>query len=390
MKIPKFFQLICLLALNSAACVEFKEEPPPQQDLQPGVDQVGDQAKKNDSNFSASLVKGEYANEYAIRLGFRDVSNPVVRKTVIGTNKTYFLNLNGSGFEYLDTDIESKHSYRYELGTVDGENMFSMSQESTVAVPIDLLAEEFEALVKSEKSPITVGRVFFGSKPIVTFGRAIEINADEIVSDNSVIETFPESQTARDGVAGRFGGRISIKANSARGKLTIFLRGENGGQGIRPAGRPPKAPQGHEGNNGTVVIHGLGSDRVSYTCEGFKEAGNGHPGLQGFPGVIGLPGGSTGELHVEILEPQESFKLVPIRVPGRGGLGSQGGFGGEGGDSGPYLGARFEELHSAHCPPQKAQSGPTGPEGSPGPLGPDGLNDVVCMKLSTSSASECR
>ena len=64
---------------------------------------------------------------------------------------------------------------------------------------------------------------------IKTFEHDLTIIAEEFVSNHSIIQNFPEGQWAKKDQEGKHGGDILIETEIAKGKLQLFLNGENGG-----------------------------------------------------------------------------------------------------------------------------------------------------------------
>lgn len=78
----------------------------------------------------------------------------------------------------------------------------------------------------------TDGRIFFkAGSTLTTNGENLLIKATSIESEGAMIQTFPANLKATDGMAGRHGGDIKLEAQSLRGTLQFFMRGENGGNG---------------------------------------------------------------------------------------------------------------------------------------------------------------
>ena len=84
------------------------------------------------------------------------------------------------------------------------------------------------------------------------YGKTLIIEAKTLISEDIRIETFPENAKALLGVEGSSGGEILIKAQTAKGKLHVVMRGEHGGDAVEPEplGVEGKGARGQDAKSG--------------------------------------------------------------------------------------------------------------------------------------------
>lgn len=240
--------------------------------------------------------------------------------------------------------LVSSNKVTYQFFAKQGTQLFLLGEAEVLPV-LDLDVTEDRNIAKefkfSEKTKlIHIRRLKLTSQKhlyLENFSGTVVI--DNLQSENGFIQTFPSnSQVAVDQI-GRSGGEIKLQINSGFGKLTVFMKGENGGNGL-PSKLPDDALKGPKGERTIpadfrslgVTIDGW----VQYeTFECIKEPGlifNGHQGLRGYDGNEGRSGGNTGS--VEIKSYASDVKLAVTSEVGRGGKLSFGGVGGNGGEPG--------------------------------------------------------
>lgn len=254
---------------------------------------------------------------------------------------------------------------------------------------------------------------------IITQGSDLRIEANEILSDDGIIEPFESNVPALPGMPGRSGGTITILAKSGRGTLFINGRGQNGGHGIDgPAGRPGKPGKegrialgthekvdvvcqcGHiardlkqkfaDGNvfEKVFVYQQLVAHRMMHRC--IQEAGDGHPGEQGGAGSNGGDGGRGGDsarIYVAV-DDASTLQIKAYPIPGQGGTGGSGGRGGDGGRGGAP--GDHDLDYFGNC--RDAAHGPAGASGDKGQTGRNGITGntlPMCIKLGSTSFGDC-
>ena len=317
---------------------------------------------------------------------------------------TQLATLEGGESTYVDGAVSAGENYSYILGTVDGDN-YRIVARTTIQIPRDL-----EITGAQSHQRITgYHRLFLApGSTLLTQGRALHVEVDEIVSLGGIVSTFLPGATATLGQDGRGGGSIVIRAKRARGVLFIQSRGENGGRGF-PGGGGQLGPAGGKGSDGACdrrlvfswlmnllipEAHAEPRDRDirdpqrrSWETYCKTQPGSGLPGGRGLTGETGRPGGRGGDsarVLVEITDPT-GFQVRPSTLVGNGGSGGGGGPGGAGG-AGGQPGAR----PCNECPP--ASTGPTGslgPIGSTGATGPTGIEQPICLKLASGVVGDC-
>lgn len=107
------------------------------------------------------------------------------------------------------------------------ENSQGKAPDKTEALK-DLVIQEPTKFPSSQY--LVVNRLIFARDGrLITQGADLRIEANEILSDEGVIEPFGADVAALPGMPGRSGGNITIKAKSGRGTLYVYGRGQNGG-----------------------------------------------------------------------------------------------------------------------------------------------------------------
>jgi hypothetical protein len=217
--------------------------------------------------------------------------------------------------------------------------------------------------------------------PFETKGCDLVLDAEELIIDDGLLETFRDSFKAPKDQAGRNGGTITIKAKRAIGHLRVQLRGENGGDGSD--GKPFETPasQGVSGKKGESVCVPSANSPVPTHCFCHSKPTDGQPGANGQNGRQGLPGkrgGDSGLLKIEIAEPSPDFFVTVIKEPGKPGAPGAGGPGQEGGPGG----FAAPPDNARRCPLTKP--GPKGINGIAGPIGEiesPGKEQLECISV---------
>jgi hypothetical protein len=254
---------------------------------------------------------------------------------------------------------------------------------------------------------------------IVTNGSDLRIEANEIISDEGVIEPFAEDTFAVPGTAGKNGGHIYITAKTGRGTLYIYGRGQNGGHGvdgfpggIGKAGKEGRIAMGtHEkadvvcncGHTAWKLKKDLASDNLFLQMIAFQqflahkmmhrcisEPGDGAPGEQGGAGASGGDGGRGGDsarIYVAV-DDASTLQIKAYPIPGKGGTGGSGGRGGDGGRGGAPGNHNLD--HFGNC-----RDAAYGPKGAPGDRGQPGQPAAagnalpMCIKLGSTGFGDC-
>ncbi|WP_413569429.1 hypothetical protein ACLWBD_02590 [Bdellovibrio sp. HCB117] len=247
--------------------------------------------------------------------------------------------------------VVNQDLYLYKGGFRTKQEMEALIANEGLSRDVQTYSLQFQKITFSAE-----GRLF-------TMGHAVTLKAEELISEEGHILTFPEEQVAPLGHEGRHGGHIALIATNAEGLLNIVLRGENGGQG-HPGKDPDLALKGKKGKDANSGLCVNGNIREACTPD---------PGGQGLPGYQGLQGhrgGNTGTLSLEIKSKSE-FQPKIYRLVGKGGPGGVGGKGGQGGDGGDSINRKKPRVGAG-------SQGPEGPQGKPGPDGQDGIQESVC------------
>jgi len=217
----------------------------------------------------------------------------------------------------------------------------------------------------------------------ITQGLNLRLEIDELISDNGVIQTFPDDQRAPVGQEGRSGGHLELVVGHATGKFNVKMLGEQGGEGI-PGKDPDESLRGPKGPNGNnVIICNVGGNITGiFICKQPSSGGAGGQGLPGFPGGIGFKGGDSGTALIKIASTDDGFELHTERKSGAGGIGGLGGAGGLGGFGGDPGDKKWLNVIVTTGP-----QGPQGPRGPTGNKGLDGYQEKICKEIADEPAT---
>ena len=389
----------CLLSVGLYACegLSFSEKPPSE-------NQVADFDPQAMHGFRALLIEQEEPNSFQVRIDLSDFPKYgqalVLRRKDESGKQTQFDLLSSQTDSYTDSAVTAGAKYVYSLASLSSDGLAEVAS-TEIQIPVDIEIKDVAVWPASEITGIN--RLFFRKDSrLVTQGQQFKIVARKIISDDGVIESWPDGQTASPNTPGRAGGLISIETDLGEGRLQVLARGENGGQGSA-GGAGGAGAAGPGGNNGEaksetdcpfssgLLANFLNPDRPGrchtrhYCSRPTGDGGAGNRGLPGAQGARGFPGGDAAEVHV-LVHADSALQVVQSLLPGRGGLGGIGGPGGPGGAGGPPgTRDRGNLCRAANWGPAGSQ-GPTGPTGE---LGIPGSTRPVCVKLGSSQVGDC-
>ena len=186
--------------------------------------------------------------------------------------------------------------------------------------------------------------VFDEGAVLLTEGVHLNIEAKEIISRDGKIVTFTEESADKtfDDQHGLSGGMINILTDTGIGKVSVQLRGMNGGRQTKIPEPIKDAPARDETLNGSCKGPKNKFSNNDQRCFG-KEGRQGYKGHKGFNG---FHGGSTGAFFYKAKR-KDDLKMKVVFFPGRA---SSGGAGGEGGQGGPGgIGSNLPTLDSYNC-----------------------------------------
>jgi hypothetical protein len=284
---------------------------------------------------------------------------------------------------FIDANVFENQNYVYQLKindkTLQNDEVSSALQVKAI-IPRDYVIDNINEIspIEAERNYIGEGRLFFkANSQLITWGKKLNINVKEIISENAIIRTFPENHTAQSGEKGKPGGYIRIGAESAQGNLEVFALGEKGGKGLK--GKPGNVgSKGRSGGAGQHKAQKHGEDDFTWICTSQAEKGGvGGKGEDGGVGGNGGTGGVSAQLVV-VIKNQNGFKLIPHIAGGEGGdIGEGGDFGpgGPGGDggSGPEGCGKMEQ----------GQQGSNGKPGLSGKKGESGKLLKECFEFNS-------
>ena len=283
---------------------------------------------------------------------------------------------------------EDKDSQKVLITEMDKK---PFSEEDTTTLSEDLELSE-HLIIQNKK--VVLDRI-----NIQTNEHDLTILTDEFISNDSFIHNFPEGQTSLEKIDGKSGGHVLVKAKTAKGTLSLILRGENGGfvPQREISRRELDKLSGRPGTYGNPAIYktecgGLyiptfifGNITLHKDCwvKCFlhpTRGGDGENGRPGYPGYEGKRGGNSGSFSLQAFDLSD-FHLAKIqKVPGlgsRGGKGSLGGPGGEGGRNGEDTKGICSSKMSL---PKKGRNGRRGKRGKDGEKGREGKVCLLVLK----------
>ncbi len=327
--------LIGLLALLPA-CVKITDadepdsrQPPASSESQNGADSAKGSNSRPVGPQPVVQALPE-AMKYKVLLPVPAGSQVIQRKlhSVEGENVPTLLPIVLKDGAFIDENVESGKDYDYELGVIHEGEMDAQASYS-VHIPKDFVINSEIQLTADAAWTGIDGRFFLTSQGVITTnGFNLWIEIDALVSDGGMIRSFRSGFQAQQGSAGRSGGSVRIQARTARGKITMEMRGQHGGLGLK------------------------GKDWVSFQDNSEQEPGgpvNGMGrGIKGGRGGDGYRGGNSGNFEMKI---SEAHSLTIYRTIETG----VGGFGGPGGKGSP-------QMHDAI----NMMEGSPGDEGRPG------------------------
>ncbi|MBS1984125.1 MAG: hypothetical protein JST16_08125 [Bdellovibrionales bacterium] len=308
--------------------------------------------------FSARLESGSEANDYRVILNWEAKLPSLALRRRGADGSALQIELPPGTVTFEDRPSVPGIKYNYALVALAGAQTTELNV-ATVDIPRDRVVEGDLAW---NDLGTGYGRVFLraGSR-LWTGGQAVQLVADEIVSEGGVIITFPKGQTAGPGAIGKSGGRIDLHAHRMRGLLRVEGRGENGGTGAK----------GQDGATGGRGAPGDDAYVLGMVC--MRQAGEGKrglPGESGHRGQRGASGGDSAQVRIRVDNPSDDFRVEFDLQSGEGGAGGPGGEGGSGGLGGE------QGMNFPVCG-QGGGVGPYGPSGASGPVGEAGSAGAV-------------
>ncbi len=390
--------LICFFPLVLVSCMKVKNkgamEPPPEAKAQ---------KISNTQELPYEILGGENPDSYSYKffLGLPR-AQLFVNRTSGESSAIENIQTDTNG-DWLEEKIPAGPETNYQFGYFQN-NEFKAFKTISISRPKDLVisgtmkwSQIKDNFVSDSLNRLRLEkfhRLYFKEGSVlVTEGQNLNLSVKEFYSKNSELQTWPEGQKAAAGQIGRNGGQIFISAEKAYGKITIKLRGENGGDGI--AGKGDPTLNGAPGMAGLPHKFTSQTDRSSclgeicithHTClNAATSGGQGGPGRKGFKGGTGFRGGNSGFIQFKI---SSASDLVwnPDVIPGLGGEGGSGGPGGEGGPGGPSGEWQLQSYYNPNvklagpCPkPLDSLKGPPGEFGDKGDLGTPGVKEISCI-----------
>lgn len=373
-------------------------------------------------------IQGTDPEKYAVQFSWPYLQDEKILRVRLGSvlgevlsSQTFFTHI-----------LPHNQAVTFSFDVLDKNRKPEFSFTKTIQIPADLVVRSDTFDIKKNQR-IEVNRLFLSNEfPLTINDHTVDIVTNEIHAERGFIQTFPEKikvRNANTGVEnempptamplneGRSGGYLSITSKKLFGRLKIFMRGENGGEGSK--GDPitnQKSGEGAPAGEGELVCHQEIDDCVRHPmhcmpspaqvnfltgncfCQrlGVK-GGLGITGDKGNKGKQGMKGGDSGGVRVSIEEYisvegvdtsllQNGDEVVQIQqIPGIGGGGGPGGDGQRG-----SLGGRGRNpARQDDCRGEAGDEGPRGTTGEIGLAGVAGNVGLKCIIIASKNISQC-
>ncbi len=299
-------------------------------------------------------------------------------------------------YEFIDRNLRSGIQYTYALVSDAQQFVIHPALSVSVLAPLnlDLLPGQILSLssiayqypdcfsMVGEVRKIKFGRLMLseGSK-LLGEGLNWWLKIDRLESQDGMIVSFEDGQTAGRGMNGRNSGKIFLDLEMAKGSLDFISRGENGGWGYNGI----YGWDGRSGKAGAAAIQSMPSDesRMEWSIKNCYRMATwgpiGSAGRNGFDGGSGGRGGDSFSFSLRLNRARSSDLKVSFQS--LGGVGGKAGIGGNGGKGG----SRVLGKNPLKCPvpaipkPKAAKAGRKGRDGRVG------ISGVGAAKLCSSN-----
>lgn len=380
----RFIVITVIGLLSILGCAKFENEDQSSPDL--GSARVTAQSL---SDFVKIQVQPTTEPEkYMVYFGWPKLSDP--RRVRIRMEQTLaVVETNQTTFSH---EVGHNQTLTYTFDVLGSDNKVEKSFSKLVKVPRDFVVRKNQSEF-SENTTLSVNRVFIDDIPLRTNGFNIEIQANELIANKGIIETFPEGIKANLNTEGRTGGNLIINANSAHGSLKIFMRGEHGGDGGKGPAYASRAADGAAAGDGNLFCDCVGRSCMGpvstdprpmasfCSCDSMgRDGGNGANGVKGNKGFPARNGGSSGNLKINIKD-GAGFLVETFKSNGIAGLPGEGGDGQPGGLGGASTGRR--------CSGKSGGGGATGAKGDTGDIAQDGTPGTICVYIASEGKNDC-
>lgn len=219
------YLLSLFLTLGLSGCLEDK----PNQKEQPPTPEavVNPEAEKplSAENFKIDLVPAAAPNRYELK-----ITSPKSTKKLFILENNSLVKALVTG-QQTSVPLTGGSQHRFSIQERDDSEKTQMSFEYDVLVPLDMVFSGTQKLQADLN--FRGGRVFMSGRAELQIGEhTLEIEATDFISDDAVIMTYPvgTAAAARNENA-RPAGRVNIRTERSSGKLSIQMRGMNGGDG---------------------------------------------------------------------------------------------------------------------------------------------------------------
>lgn len=373
--------ILFLLVTSVAACnPKFGQEPEEETSPDWIISRSPDKFVRIETQPSSSQEK------YLVYFGWPKLDQN--RRLRIRLDKT--LIVVGSEQSTFNHEVRHNQTLTYVFDILGADDKVERTFSKTVLVPEDLVINASNNVLKQDLSK-NIQRLFLSSEfPLTTNGFKFEIRTDQIISDTGIIQTFGEGTKAAADTDGRPGGAIIISSKYAQGNLTVFMRGEFGGDGSKG---PPYGNRAADGAPATGGSEDCSKEpRLMSSIKKVKplicrcispgrSATSGASGAKGYSGLPARNGGDAGTFKISVNDGNDfniDVKQLPGAAgnPGPGGDGQPGGIGGVGGSR-------------SDCVGSAGANGSQGPTGDSGSTALNGSAGVSCIYVASLQRNDC-
>lgn len=214
--------LLSILGLGLSACDEkeiFNKNTTPTESVDVKIESL----KSESVQFQ--LIATDEPNKYVTHISWTKnlgaiqilVNNEIIFKT-------------SGAITSFDDYVEGGQIANYEIQQVDSANKAITQEKKKIEVPKDYIFSGKTVL--SDNFSFSGGRLFLLSSALIqTQGFGFKVEVDQIISEDSSIETYPSGIKETYEKNGLSAGNINLKSRTALGSLSVSMRGTSGGDG---------------------------------------------------------------------------------------------------------------------------------------------------------------
>ncbi len=389
--------LIALALFTLLSCMKIKKKDDDQPQAQTAAEIKAQSQPSDKLTYKYIADKSQSVNKIQFLAPSGWPKTVLLKKSDGSKSSEFEIEFNES-YEWSDLLITENKVYYQFYSFFDGQPV--LLEEVEVLPPLNTTIEEDLNLAKQFNLNSKTKYIYFENlniglqKHLYLENFSGKIQIKNLISKSGFIQSFPISARAENDVDGKDGGVIELEILNGSGDVTVFMKGENGGNGSL-AKPPDDFIKGEAGGPGASAkfkpVYIPDSIFPYYACVAAPGNGtNGSKGLNGYNGNSGKSGGHSGRASVFVSS--NNLEVFLTSQEGVFGNGSPGGIGGEGGD--PGLGSDGEndfkiqtkgnpmiQLIKKCEPSMNGEKGPTGDPGLPGGSGVNGSKQRSCLQV---------